>query len=498
LEKHGLITWGPDGSTSYLRTIRYVSMAERFFSRQHRRRRTSPSVRVTLPVPERREVLRQWLPAIRRTISQQRKMCVMVTDTPEVLEFVNTRHMPDVARVGPATPDHLLRTKRFPLVVELGKRTARDVPPDDVVRQLHRYAAQHARYFQRFHTDGQAMQDPSPRVILIPGVGMLTTGKDATDAEMVAQIYTHAMSIMRNASAVGRYTSISAREAFGVEYWPLELYKLSLAPAEAELSREIVLITGAAGGIGQAIAERLIDGGASVVVTDLHRGGIESLAERLNRRVGRRRALGLVMDVTDEQSIQQACDQILNVFGGIDMLVSNAGVAVVAAIDRLTRDEWEQSLRVNATGHFLVAQAIIRWLRVQGLGGALVFVASKNVLAPGKDFGAYSAAKAAQAQLAKILAIENGEFGIRVNIVNPDGVFEDSGLWKRIKAARAKTYRLPPSQLETYYQQRNLLKARVLPEDVAEAVCFFVSKRSAKTTGCLLTVDGGLREAFPR
>lgn len=498
LEQHGLVTWGPDGRTSYLRTIRCVTRAERFLTARHRRRRWSVPRYTSLSPSQRMGVLREWLPAIRRMVGRDRKPCVMCSDQPEVLEFVNARRLRELASVGPATPDHMLRTKRLPLIVELDGRPATSCSMSRVARQLERYAEEHRRYFLKHRRPGQVLQDPFPRVILIPGVGMLTAGSDATEAAMVAQIYTHAMAIMRDASVIGRYTSVSEREAFGVEYWPLELYKLSLAPPEAELAREIGLITGAAGGIGQAIAERLVDRGASVVVTDLEARAVKKLAEQLNRRAGRRRALGLAMDVTDERSIQRALDQVLRVFGGVDFLVSNAGIAGVAAIDRLLRTDWERSLRVNATGHFLVARAMIRWLRAQGLGGALVFVASKNVLAPGKEFGAYSAAKAAETQLARVLAIENGEFGVRVNIVNPDGVFEGSGLWRAIRGARAKTYGLAPSRLESYYQQRNLLKAKVLPEDVAEAVCFLVSRRSAKTTGCILTVDGGLREAFPR
>ena len=498
LEKHGLITWGPDGRTSYLRTIHYVAEAERFLARAHRRRRWSAAAHRSLPAEARTALLRRWLPPIRRTISRRRKVCVTVTETPDVLAFVNARRMPEVARTGPATPDHMLRAKRLPLIVDVGRRGAASLSPDAVVRRLERYAVQHERYFRAYRRRGQTLQDPYPRVILIPGVGMLTSGKDATETAMVAQLYRHAMAIMRNASSAGRYTSVSARDAFGVEYWPLELYKLSLAPPEAELSREIGLITGAAGGIGRAIAERLVDRGASVVVTDLHRVGVETLADALNRRAGRRRALGLVMDVTDEASIARAFDEALRAFGGLDFLVSNAGIAHVAAIDRLRLAEWERSIAVNATGHFLVARAAIRWLRAQGLGGSLVFIASKNVLAPGKEFGAYSAAKAAQTQLARVLAIENGDAKIRVNLVNPDGVFDGSGLWEAIGPARAHTYHVRPEALEAYYQARNLLKARVLPEDVAEAVAFFVSQRSAKTTGCILTVDGGLREAFPR
>ncbi len=489
LEQHGLITWGSDGATSYRRTLHYVTLAERYLTRQRRRRRWSPSRWTTLPTQERMAWLRQRLPSIRQTISHSKRMCLTYDDSPEVLEFVNASRMPRVASVGPATPDHMLRTKRLPLVMK---------STDDVVAQLTRYAKAHERYFRRHRQPEQSMCDPYPRVILIPGVGMLTTGKDATETAMVATIYKHAMAIMRNASTVGRYTSVSEREAFAVEYWPLELYKLSLAPPEAELSRFVGIVTGAAGGIGRGIAQMLVDRGASVAVTDLQHRDIEQFAQELNQRAGRRRAVGLVMDVTNETSVERAFDETIRTFGGADFLVSNAGIATVSSIDRLSREAWDRSLAVNATGHFLVARTVVRWLRAQELGGALVFIASKNVPAPGKDFGAYSAAKAAETQLARILAIENGEHGIRANIVHPDGVFDGSGLWKTIGPDRAKTYRLPTSRLESYYQQRNLLKARVLPSDVAEAVCFLISQRSAKTTGCVLTVDGGLREAFPR
>ena len=497
LQHHGLLAWGPDGATSYRRTIAAVARAERFIAARRRRRAWSSPGRTTLPAARRATVLRAWLPVIRRTLSRTRKVCLTLTDTPDVLAFVNARRMPAVAGRGPATPDHMLRTKRLACVLA-APGGAGALSTRRVAARLEAHARAHAAYVARYRGPRAVPDDPFPRVLLIPGVGMLTAGKDASEARMVAEIYRHAMAVMRDAETVGVYTSVSAREAFNVEYWPLELYKLSLVPPDAELSREIGLVTGAAGGIGRALVQALADRGACVVATDLDRGAVERLADDLNRRAGRTRCLGLALDVTDESSIQHALDATLQTFGGLDFLVSNAGVAHVAGIDRLRRVDWEHSFRVNATGHFLVSQAVIRLLRAQGMGGTLVFIASKNVLAPGPDFGAYSAAKAAETQLARVLAIENGAFGVRVNIVNPDGVFEGSGLWQAIGPDRARTHAIPPGELEAFYQQRNLLRARVLPEDVANAVVFFVSRASAKTTGCILTVDGGLREAFPR
>ncbi len=494
LEKHGLITWGADGRTSYERTLHYIALADKFIGRKHRQRRWSAAAHHALPTAQRMEVLRQWLPAIRKTLSRPRKVSLTVTQSSEVLDFVNARRLSELTQAGPATPDHMLRTKRLPAILPGAGRA----PAAEAVRRLDAYAAAHRRYFRKHRTAGQTLQSPYPRVMLIPGVGMVTAGKDAAETAMVAKIYQHAMAIMRNAAAIGRYTSVSEREAFGVEYWPLELYKLSLAPPEAELAREVGLITGATGGIGRALAHDLVRRGASVVVTDLKQLQVRQLAEELNDRMHRRCAIGVALDVTRESSVARAFDALLCAFGGLDFLVSNAGVAHVASVERLRLADWERSLAVNATGHFLVARAAVRLLRRQALGGSLVFVASKNVLAPGNEFGAYSAAKAAETQLARVLAIENGRFGVRVNIINPDGVFDGSGLWKAIGPSRAKTYGLRPGELADYYRRRNLLNARVLPEDVAEAVAFFVSRRSAKTTGCILTVDGGLREAFPR
>ncbi|MGH7276496.1 MAG: SDR family oxidoreductase, partial [Candidatus Rokuibacteriota bacterium] len=277
------------------------------------------------------------------------------------------------------------------------------------------------------------------------------------------------------------------------------LYKLGLAPPEKELARRVALVTGGGSGIGRAVAKRLAAEGGHVVVGDLDEAGAKKTADEIVAALGAGRALGLLMDVTREDSVSAAFEETVLAYGGLDILVSNAGVAHSSPVDRMALADWERSFAVNATGHFLVAREAMRILVAQGLGGALVFVATKNVMSPGKDFAAYSAAKAAEAQLAKVLALEGAPHGIRSNIVNPDAVFQDSKLWSDdVRRERAAAQGIAVDQLEEFYRKRNLLGTRILPEDVAEAVLFLASDRSSKTTGCTLTVDGGVKDAFPR
>jgi NAD(P)-dependent dehydrogenase (short-subunit alcohol dehydrogenase family) len=328
---------------------------------------------------------------------------------------------------------------------------------------------------------------------------MFTAGKDRRTAGIVSDIYHHTINVLGNAGAFGDYVSLSPKDAFDVEYWPLELYKLTLAPPEKELARRIALVTGGGSGIGRAVARRLAAEGAHVVVGDVDGVTARKTADEIVAAVGAGRALGLEMDVTREASVRAAFEETVLAYGGLDVLVSNAGVAHSSPVVRLALADWERSFAVNATGHFIVAREAMRVLTVQGLGGALVFVATKNVMSPGKDFAAYSAAKAAEAQLAKVLALEGAPHGIRSNIVNPDAVFQDSKLWSdEVRRERAAAQGIGVDQLEDFYRKRNLLGVGILPEDVAEAVLFLASERSAKTTGCTLTVDGGVRDAFPR
>ncbi len=501
LEKHGLITWAGDGKTSYSRTIEMVSRAERSLAKAKKKKKYwSPPAYWDLLGFKKEEWLVKNLPAIRSVLSARKKVILHVNPSRAVMEFINAKDAARISQTGPATPDHMLRTKRIPLYVKVGAGLK---PMPEIAHQIENYAAGHKRYFEKHKHllppgEYSRMQDPYPKVILVPGIGMITSGSDLKNAKIISEIYEHSISVMENASRIDRYDSLSEKLAFEMDYWPMELYKLSLAPPESEFSRQIGLVTGAARGIGRAIAARLAALGAHVFLSDINAKALDEAVKEINGDLKAERVFPLLMDVTKPESVKRGFEEIILTCGGLDFLVSNAGIAHVSSIENLRLEDWQKSFAVNATGHFLVSQEAVKIMKQQGRGGALVFIVTKNVPAPGKDFGAYSAAKAAQAQLARVLAIENGQDKIRVNMIHPDGVFEDSGLWEKIGKNRAKSYGISQEKLQDFYKDRNLMKAPVSAMDVAEATAFFLSSRSSKTTGCSLTVDGGVREAFPR
>ena len=500
LEKHGTITWGPTVKEAYLRTIDLITQAEEAIRAKSKGRQRFGGARVNpLPAAERRETTLAVAPFLRGLVSRDKRAILHFDDAPDVLEFVGAKEAATLSQVGPATPDHTIYTKRVACFVEADCAGDPDRLKVAIREAVERFVVDYTRYFEGHRDEGATLLDPFPRVILIPGLGMFTTGKDKRTALIVDDIYHHTIAVLGASAAIGRYVSLSSKEAFEVEYWRLELYKLTLAPPERELARRVALITGGASGIGKAVARRLAQEGCHVVVTDLDDGGARKVADEIVGACGTGRALGLRMDVTSEPAVSQAFAAATLAYGGLDIVVSNAGIAHSAPLDLTALADWERSLAVNATGHFLVAREALRLLKAQGLGGAFVFVATKNVMSPGKDFGAYSASKAAESQLAKIVALEGGAYGIRANIVNPDAVFQDSRLWSEdVRRDRARAQGISVEQLEDFYRKRNILGASILPEDVAEAVLFLASDRSAKTTGCTLTVDGGVKDAFPR
>jgi rhamnulose-1-phosphate aldolase/alcohol dehydrogenase len=499
LERHGTITWGATVREAYEATIELISRAEEAIAARRRGRQVFGPPKVLLPGPSaRRAAAVAVAPRLRGRLSRERRVVLVFDDTPAVSEFVASAEARSLSQIGPATPDHTIFTKRVACFVDPERPDAEAIGAA-IERDVGRYAEEYTRYFEAHRFEGAELSDPLPRVVLVGGLGMFTAGKDRRTAGIVNDIYHHTIDVMGNASAFGRYVSLSPRDAFDVEYWPLELYKLTLAPPEREMARRIVLVTGGAGGLGKAVARRLAAEGAHVVITDLDGAGARKVADEIAAKAGSGRTLGLAMDVTSEASVRAAFEEAILAYGGVDVIVSNAGIAHSTPVVDLALGDWERSFAVNATGHFLVAREAMRILMAQGIGGALVFIATKNVMSPGKDFAAYSAAKAAEAQLAKVLALEGAPHGIRSNIVNPDAIFQDSGLWSaEVRRERAAAQGIAVEQLEEFYRKRNLLGARILPDDVAEAVLFLASDRSSKTTGCTLTVDGGVKDAFPR
>jgi rhamnulose-1-phosphate aldolase/alcohol dehydrogenase len=476
LMNHGLITWGDTAQEAYERHIELVTRAEEFGVRSE--------------VPARPEPTTAQAAACALQIRGALGGRILeFDDSEETLTFLAREDADRITQIGAATPDHLLYTKRFPLFV-------RD--REDIAEAMSAYKARYEEWY-REHPSEFAMLDPSPRIVLMPGVGMWTAGKDARAARIVRDIYHHTMRIIASAEGSGGYETLDDRDAFHAEYWPLELYKLTLLPKEKELASKIVLVTGAASGIGRAVAERFAEEGAHVVVTDVDLTLAESVAESIVAKHGLRRAFALKLDVTNEQDVEHAFAETVRAYGGLDVVVSNAGISSFGSLDTLPVADWDRSFAVNARGHFLVARAAMRVFKQQRLGGSIVFNASKNVTAPGKEFGAYSVSKAAEAQLCRIVALEGGEHGIRANMLNPDAIFGGSRFWSdEMRSMRAQAYGVDTEGLPDFYRNRTLLKVEVTAEDVAEAALFLAGPRSAKTTGAMLPVDGGVKEAFPR
>ena len=501
LVNHGLFTWGDTAKEAYDRHADLVDLAEEHYDENAARsaKGLGGTAQKPLETARRHRVAAAIAPTLRGLAGQRNRVVLRYDDASDVMGFLSTERGKALSGVGPATPDHLIQTKQKPLWVEVSD--PEDVPSLlQALRQgMERYAEEYTQWYSQHTTGEEPMLDPYPRVVLVPGVGMWTTGRDSRATLITGDIYHHTIDVVTKALSAGEYTSLSAKDAFEAEYWPMELYKLTLAPPEKELARQVALVTGGAHGIGRAIALMLAREGAHVIVADLDHEGALSLAEEMSNAQGPGRATGLRMDVTSEEEVASAFEKLRLAYGGLDVLVSNAGIAPVGALDELPLADWQRALDINATGHFLVARQAVRLMREQATGGSLVFVGTKNVTSPGKDFGAYSASKAAEVQMAKVLAIENGEFGIRCNVVNPDAVFEGSALWSQeVREQRARAHGISVDELEDFYRQRNLLKERVTGEDVAEAVLFLAGNRSAKTTGAMLPVDGGLRDAFPR
>lgn len=502
LESHGLFTWADDAKDCYDLTLEIIQKAMDWFGEKTKGKAVFGGAKhQSLDEQSRRSVAARLMPAIRGLVSGQQHMVGHFDDSQAVLEFVNSNNMEPLAALGTSCPDHFLRTKIRPLVVNFDPANP-DITAtlDGLGEAVKSYREEYAAYYERCkHADSPALRDPNAVVYLIPGVGMITFAKDKATARISGEFYVNAINVMRGSSSVSEYCGLPEQEAFDIEYWLLEEAKLQRMPKPKSMAGRVALVTGGAGGIGSATAQRYLSEGACVVLADIDAEALEATRTRLASCYSDDVVRSVLMNVTDENAVIAAFAKASVEYGGVDVLVSNAGIASSAPIEETTLALWNKNMDILSTGYFLVSREAFKIMRVQNMGGSIVFIASKNGLAASPNASAYCTAKAAEIHLARCLALEGAEAGIRVNVVNPDAVLKGSKIWSgEWLDQRASTYKTDKDGLEDMYRQRSMLKRSVLPEDIAEAAYFFACEASSKSTGNIINVDAGNVQAFTR
>ena len=502
LEAHGLFTWGPSSKACYANTIEVINGAIAWLAARNAAAPGLEGERVAaLPVERRRAIAAALMPRIRSLISGKTPKIGHFDDSAAVLQFTGSQAFERLAAIGTSCPDHFLRTKIRPLVLAFDPAHESEAQLiERLPAAIDAYRKDYAAYYERCkRPNSPALRDPNAVIYLIPGVGMISFAADKATARIATEFYTNAINVMRESEGVSEYRGLPEQEAFDIEYWLLEEAKLQRMPKPKALAGRVALITGGAGGIGLASARRLIEEGACVVLCDIDRQAVEEAAQALRQQYGRDCAVGLWADVTDEVAIAALYRDAAWNYGGVDICVSNAGIASAAPIEDTSLELWKRNVDILATGYFLVAREAVRLMKAQQLGGSVVFIGSKNALAASPGAAAYCTAKAAELHLARCLALECAPAAIRVNVVNPDAVLRGSRIWQGEWAEqRARQNRTTTDELEAVYRERSLLKRSVYPEDIAEAVAFFATERSAKSTGNILNVDAGNAGAFTR
>jgi len=496
---HGITAWG-DTSEEAEANSRWIIDTAQAYLDEHGAPEPFGAVvpaRAALPEAERRAKAARLAATIRGLASHDRPMVGHFTDSPVVLDFLASEKAPALAELGTSCPDHFLRTKVKPLLLDL----AADASVEDSIarlKELHEaYRADYTAYYERHATaDSPAMRGADPAIVLVPGVGMFSYGANKQTARVAGEFYVNAINVMRGAEAISSYAPIPESEKFRIEYWALEEAKLQRMPKPKSHATRIALVTGAASGIGKAIAHRLADDGACVVIADLDLEKAQAAAAEIG---GSDVAVGLQVDVTDSAAIERMVAEAVLAFGGLDIVVNNAGVSLSKPLLETTEKDWDFQHDIMAKGSFLVSKTTAPILIEQELGGDIVYIASKNSVFAGPNNIAYSATKADQAHQVRLLAVELGEHGVRVNGINPDGVVRGSGIFAAGWGAnRAKTYGIPEEDLGKFYAQRTILKREVLPENVANAVSAITGADFSHTTGVHIPVDAGVAAAFLR
>ncbi len=505
LGSHGLFTWGDTAFDSYVNTLEVIERCAQYIEdKVAEGGDVFGGAKVeNIGQAQRREQAARIAPILRGFCSADVHMVGHFSDAPRVLEFINSKRLDKLAPMGTSCPDHFLRTKISPLVLQLEQ--GEDLGnAEDIKKKLlpafENYREMYAGYYKKCrHDNSPAMRDPNPVVILYPGIGMFTFAKNKQTARVAAEFYLNAINVMRGAEAISGYTSLPRQEAFNIEYWLLEEAKLQRMPKPKALAGKIALITGSAGGIGKAIAKRLAAEGACIVLNDIDANRLAEATDEFEKSLGKDTSISTVLDVTDHATIVSAFQAAALNFGGIDIIINNAGLSISKPIEAHTEKDWDLLYNVLVKGQFFVTQAGVEMMRKQGIGGDIVNIVSKNALVSGPDNAGYGSAKAAQLHLSRLNAAELGKFGIRVNVVNPDAVISDSKIWEGAWAAgRAKAYNVTVDELPAYYAKRTLLNKVINPADIANACFALVGGLLNKSTGNVINVDGGLPHAFVR
>lgn len=505
LGSHGLFTWGNTSYESYCNTLEVVERCARYLEENYGKKRAvfGGQKMKSLPKEERLSQAAALAPVLRGFCSSETKMIGHFTDDERVLEFINSNDLEKLAPMGTSCPDHFLRTKISPLVLELSSDedlTDANKIKEQLAAAFRAYREMYAAYYNQCkHDNSPAMRDPNPVVILYPGVGMFTFAKNKQTTRVASEFYINAINVMKGAEAISAYTSLPRREAFDIEYWLLEEAKLQRMPKPKPLSGRIALITGSGGGIGKAIARKFAEEGACVILSDNNLDRLEQVKDEFNKEFGKDSFGGSELDVRNSTTIQKTFHSAALAFGGIDIVVNNAGLSISKPIEDHTEEDWYVLYDVLVKGQFFVTQAGVEVMRKQGLGGDILNIVSKNALVSGPNNAAYGAAKAAQLHMSRLHAAELGKDKIHVNVVNPDAVISGSNIWAGGWAeGRAKAYGIKVEELPAYYAKRTLLNESILPEDIANACFVFVGGLLNKSTGNILNVDGGVAAAFLR
>lgn len=500
LGSHGLFTWGDTSYECYINSLEVIEMASEYIAKKiEENGQVFGGQKIeSLPADERKNKAAQIMPLLRGLASSENRMIGHFTDSDVVLEFINSNDLERLAPMGTSCPDHFLRTKIQPLVLTLDKNedlTDSKAVLEKLTPLFEQYRQEYKEYYETCkHPNSPAMRDPNPVIIIYPGVGMFSFSKDKQTTRVASEFYVNAINVMRGAEAISEYTSLPRQEAFDIEYWLLEEAKLQRMPKEKPLSRKIAIVTGAGGGIGQAIADKMVAEGAVVVYTDLNTQAVETATSKYSKD----QAVAVSCDVTSEEAIVNAFKKTVLAFGGVDIIVHSAGLAISKSLEDTTTEDWDLLENVLVKGQFLLSKTGVEIMKKQSLGGDIVNIASKNGLVAGPNNVAYGTAKAAQQHMTRLLAAELAADKIRVNVVNPDGVIVGSKIWEGSWAeGRAKANGITVEELPAFYAKRNLLNEIILPEDIAKGVFACVAILD-KSTGNIINVDGGMANAFPR